>query len=49
MMMLCYYLHEYASRLKAWYEAERCAARIDANLRAYGFVETAPGRWVRPL
>ena len=45
MMMLRYHLHNLLSCFKQWHDARRCAARIDASLRAHGFVEVAPGRW----
>jgi len=55
MRMLIYRIHNLAQRFHAWREACRCYDRIDANLRASGFVEAPAGsplvisRWVKPL
>ena len=45
MMMLRYHLHNLLSRFKQWHDARQSAARVAAQLRRSGFIETAPGRW----
>lgn len=49
MMMLRYHLASLSHRFHAWRKERKARAAIYAQLRAAGFVETAPGQWDKPL